>query len=97
MGERQVKGVGDGFPFRKEGHCPSLSPIGTGPSQSHPFIHSCVHPVIQQLILTDQAHRPAPGWIPATLACPLMASAPGRMGQGVASAEGSLAAPALGQ
>lgn len=75
------------FCLGRSGHRPSQRPIGAGPRQSRPFVHSCVHPVIQQLILTEQAHRPAPDWAPATLACPLMASAPGGMGRGVACAE----------
>ena len=60
---------------RGVGVAPPPAPFEWGPHQSHPFVHSCVHPVIQQLILTEQAHGPAPGWAPATLANPLMASA----------------------
>lgn len=73
-----------GCPFtERSGHCPTPAPFEWGPHQSHPFVHSCVHPVIQQLILTEQAHGLAPGWAPATLAHPLMASAsPGGGGPG---------------
>lgn len=51
------------------------APFEWGPHQSHPFLDSRIHPVIQQLILTEQAHSSAPGWAPATLVRPLMASA----------------------
>lgn len=69
--------------LRGVGIAPPPAPFEWGPHQSHPFVHSCVHPVIQQLILTEQAHGPAPGWAPATLAHPLMASAsPGGGGPG---------------
>lgn len=68
--------------FRGVGFAPPPAPFEQGPCRSHPFIHSCVHPVIQQLILTEQAHRPAPGLAPATLARPLMASAPRERGPG---------------
>lgn len=47
-----------------------------GAHQSHAFIHSRVHSFIQQLILTEQAHSPALDWALATVARPLMASAP---------------------
>lgn len=53
-----------------------------GPDQSHAFIHSRVHSFIQQLILTEQAHSPALDWALATIARPLMASAPREGGPG---------------
>lgn len=48
------------------GLAPPPAPFAQGPCRSHPFIHSCVHPFIQQLILTEQAHSPAPGLAPVT-------------------------------
>lgn len=47
-------------------------------------LHSLTRPsFIQQLILTEPMHSPAPGWTPATLAGPLMASAPGAQAGGL--------------
>lgn len=51
------------------------APFEWGPHQSHPFLDSRIHPDIQQLILTEQTHSSGPGWAPATLVRPLMASA----------------------